>query len=616
MEAQKTTFQQFLQDYIVWASIAEYLTGEQIGRIKLTGSKLFWGRISAPGVVRSVNLGTDYLLFEEWPVFFKELPSVEELIFSNTHPSWYRGWDPCIEFVPKTLRKLTLKYSPPFFFHCRDCSVCSLVYQVPLLEHLDVPLAWDSQYEWMELVPRSLTSLSISRWDGVFPLPPTLIRLDVFKIDQTKTHPIIFPPRLEDLRCEVDSLSQLVVSLPPLLKRLSVSIDEDSVTYKVFGLLPRSLTRFEMFRVHNTEDTHITAPDAYCAHDFSSVIPPALEYCNVPIPEYLWPLLPPTLTAYINLSLYDLTEANRTTVQLHVLPKGITSLQVGSYSSSRFLCDVPKVNPSRPGADSAPIVQLFPTFLTKLHAPTLQLTIDAVKSLPLSLTKLEVAYLDAQQCELLPRGLVTLSVASTVWSDNFCKFLPPSLQYLYLRHAGVEDMIIEPNTGLIHKFGSVSKRPADYHPILLDDLPLSLTNLVLRDFTVSEYSCQNRKLSNLASLSIEDSAELNDNLIPLLSRHLVELSLPEAAKVSGKCFPFLPTTLRFLNLDSSVNIQDSDIQHLPRNLKSAYFKAAIHLTPACVKFLPRYLQYLSVGAKEILPHIPSQHTRIWGSYSW
>ena len=63
----------------IWANLATYLSGEQLGRIKMTGSKSLWNKLRSPRVVTSVKLGDDFINFKSWPAFLNEFTSLEQL---------------------------------------------------------------------------------------------------------------------------------------------------------------------------------------------------------------------------------------------------------------------------------------------------------------------------------------------------------------------------------------------------------------------------------------------------------------------------------------------------------------------------------------------------------
>lgn len=105
----------------ILACIAEFIPGEQLLRLKCTGARILWHRLRHPQVVKSINLGTDFIRFYSWPAFLNELPTIEELSIYSRSQAWWSEFGITLKSIPPTLRRLKLggemKSFDSFFFN-------------------------------------------------------------------------------------------------------------------------------------------------------------------------------------------------------------------------------------------------------------------------------------------------------------------------------------------------------------------------------------------------------------------------------------------------------------------------------------------------------------------
>lgn len=566
----------------IWAYVAPYLPGEMLGRLKMTGAKSLWVRLRGINAVKSINLGTDFIIFKSWPVFLNELPSIEELVFCSFRDKWWSEFGVRLDMIPSTVRKLRFNVAHGDFcdiFVSTDGSNLYLDEQLPNLEVLDIKEMNTTTYDWMARLPSSLTNLSIQCWEEDIELPQSIIHLCV---PRNMSSDMRLPLNLETLdTLKIPNLACLIPPLSTLNTSCLPGITSERPPYHDF--LPRTLTTLELSK-------HL--------------------------PVSFWPYLPSTLKT---LSLIDEENMSATvsrnivnpitgtthpvkTVPLEDLPRSITHLEMHNGLDRAYI--VP--SEARP---------LFPPQLTTLRSTYFFLSPAAIQQLPASVKNLTIANLCERGCEHLPRGLTSLKVQCTWMSPNFLKLLPRSLNFLSLWKASSTDGWFDYNTG--ENLRSISLLPefSRYEGLQSDlvwqdkhALPPALNTLYLDNCSNLGDLIANQSLPNLLMLS-SDATKFTDLAIPLLNRQLTSLILPFSAQISGKCFPFLPRSLVILALDYSSAIYDSDIQHLPRTLKVAYLSSAIELTNACISSFPRHLVTLvllqnSNITKVCLPDLP------------
>lgn len=574
----------------VWACIAAFLPGEQLGRLKFTGSKSIWYKLMSPNVMKSVFLGEDYLQFKRWPAFLNELPSVEELLICSPSDIWWNDMGLKLDQVPSKLRKLQIRKVKDLnsFFAGSNGTSLKLVEYVPNLEVLDFPDSSQSNHDWMAFVPRSLTTLSVFAWRDTIQLPGTLKHLKVTSMVYYESVEKI-PTQLESITAEsfVRALD-IPNILPPSLQQLNVT---QSFRVLHLGGLPGTLDTLNSISVDYL-NLH-QRPEAL------SLLPPRLTelyVCSV-LPSSSWNYLPVSLTKLsFSASKYDETAAaklittNSDVYEARIfpwgsLPRSITFLQM--FPRDHIFIDTPVELSSN---------QAFPPSLKTLNAPRFHLSPTAVKQLPGSLTRMSFENLCEHVCRHLPSSLTELISQATLMSPNLTKLLPRSLTSLQAGYCLPALRWFDYTSGAPLK--SVTEHP-DFSEHTLHsnfaarDLPPNITHLVLRNFTGLEISCS-RQISRLEHLDLPSATDFTESSLHHLDYHITYLNLPKSGKITGRCFPSLPKYLTWINLNSSYSIEDSDIQHLPRALKEVHIDSATLLTDDCIQHFPAQLAILSI----------------------
>ena len=72
----------------IWAYLSQYLPGEQLERLLMTGAALLMHRLTSPHVVKSIKLGQDFMVFKSLVRLFNDFPYVEELYIHSTTYKW------------------------------------------------------------------------------------------------------------------------------------------------------------------------------------------------------------------------------------------------------------------------------------------------------------------------------------------------------------------------------------------------------------------------------------------------------------------------------------------------------------------------------------------------
>lgn len=585
----------------IWAYITCYLSGEHLGRLKMTGSMSLWNKLKA---TKSVKLERDSLQFEVWPSFLKDLRSIEELsVRTNTMIQWPVSGIK-LDSMPATLRKLQIQgriddFSN--FFVAQGGGTLNLDEYIPHLEVLYLNQASVPGNSWMAHSPKSLTKLSIPSWNGSVALPPTVIRLKTYKMyfsDGVK-----LPPQLETLVVEeMVGLDLLVHCLPPTLLKLHIFQVPSATESTSIAHLPRTMTSLIIPYCHLPDHPVSSLPCTLTKFGLSTGIPPSKWSSLPPNIKHLslvisWP--PSPVASNSTPKANDNHEIP--VIPFETLPQSVRHLTVMNVSLPNAIFCGPPSNTALP--------PYFPTHLTYLNIARFHLSPGAAKQLPSSLTHLQVSGICEKICELLPTGLLQLMAYHTLVSQNLFKFLPKSLTYLYLTCAADYDPWFNYSTG--ETIDSISKLPEynthenyggniDWSKIRL---PPNLTQLNLVEFVdLTDSFIMEQRLPNLLFFNLRETVYFTDLSIPYLSRHLSTLDLASSSDISGKCFKLLPRSLIWLNLNASVSIFDSDIQHLPRTLQQLHLDDAVELTDSCVLDLPPNLEKLSVASnKNISP---------------
>lgn len=203
-----------------------------------------------------------------------------------------------------------------------------------------------------------------------------------------------------------------------------------SLSTSMIQQLPRGLTSLSGLSFENS-----LLSDVRLDEDPKSVIPlpstlTILEAAYLPV--QCWPHLPPTLriltlalTSTSAVACRTRTHATSgnvntfSTYPIDQLPRSITELKLHFDSSPLVILDPPiSISASE---------SYFPPHLTSLTLSMGQLSVEAAKQLPPSLTRLNTSHLDSSVCQHLPKGLTLLSADQVMASPNFIKSPPQSL---------------------------------------------------------------------------------------------------------------------------------------------------------------------------------------------
>lgn len=609
----------------IWAYLVSYLSGEQIGRLKMTGSALLWRKLTFSGVVKAIKLGNDFLQFKSWPAYLNEFLSLEELSIHSPTEVWWSEMGVKLNLIPSTVRKLRFTGPYGLFFDFSNFFVgpkgedLHFDELLPHLEILDIRTMRLMGCSWMTRCPPTLTKLSTAQWDGQSELPSSLLHLTLSRSDAISLRPgLKFPPHLEtlDLCASVPIINALVPLLPASFLRLTCEISQSSLHKVDIGKLPRAMISFHLNSFANL--------DLFNPPESVSLLPPTLTELDIPalLPTSAWATLPANLKTLCCRTDQSCTVTSKNVRELDdpfmdETKKGTTlayhnyALQTYPFNTlPRTLTDLHCVSPGTPGVDNLffgppsedMLTSYFPLGLTSLSLACAQLAVEVAKLLPTSLTRLKIGALCERVCEFLPSGLRELTGHCTLMSPNLIKFLPESLTFLALTRAIATSRWYHDATGCNYQ---ISKFPEYAKHVKCESsmdwkgdfsLPPGLTHLKLRNFEMLQDAfIMNQQISKLLELRLESgSNQISDLSIPFLSPRLKILILSQSIDITGKSFAALPRCLVWLDLNSASSIFDCDVQHLPRTLKKAYLDSAIHLTDTCVRQLPQNLELISL----------------------
>lgn len=580
----------------IWANIAVYIPAEQLGRLKLAGCKQLWSKIRAMPHLESAIVGLDQMLFKVWPAFLNEISRILSLELHDPCYVWFPKCHLKLDMMPATLRKLKLNIpgaNLDEFFRGPDQSYLRLNIHTPALESLDLPLDWQSPIKWMDHIPASLTTLRIHTWGGCQALPASLKH---FFMDYSQSlTDFNFPIELESFVCGEfcwggfnpsvygQKVRQLTSKFPSSLRRFAGWIPA--------GLLgddlPQSLTSLE---------------GVPC-----TIYPSCLTKLDCKTSPKTWPTLPSSITVFKSLLDFPNNTTSsidcRNLLPVQLLPKSITHLTL----RRPVLRDpVPTVDfdDSFGGVDSGPSLPLtpitmgmFPPFLRTLQLRSANLSENAAKQLPPSLTILDVYFLDHLIAKHIPGKVTSLRCITAKLTEELFESLPDSLTSFCIFHDQFNNLP-DWESNFKTRFRSIE------HPLQWGDeysLPASLTTLVLKlteDF--SDSFLRLHKLPRLETLKVPASTHVTDSGISFLPRSLTCLNLDLSSQITGKSFKDLPATLTALKMSSSSEIFDVDIPSLPPHLDTLHLDSAIHLTDLCVRHFPRSLGHLSLKRNRLL----------------
>lgn len=597
----------------IWASVTFFVPGEALGRLKITGSKTFWGQLTANRAVKSIILGRNWVCLDRpLPSFLLDLPNLEELIIINREDDpiaqhiTLEAWEAKLSDIPKSVTNLKLVANQNMgpFFTSKDGNILSLIEHVPSLTSLDINVSWSDEHPFLALVPSTLTSLKCSDWNGSLPLPDSLIRLETTQnIHLGSVGELKLPPQLAIIATnEIISDDKLVALLPPGIQIIRTHQPMQSAL-KMLPQLPQSISQLGLIDLGSQPDqpSTLTLP--------SQLVSLAVAH----LPSESWANLPSTLEI---LKLHELTLSNCIvprslsnpltgethsfhTLPLNTLPRSIKRLKLRfkEYLDIFPLIDCDPVKTLE--SDLTNSCRYFPPSLTKLTVRFAKLTANGSKQLPPSLKILDLSHFDNSICEHLPRGLTKLSSTHVLASLGLVKNLPRSLTSLTMVNKGFykgtpwnDPVIGKPTTAgellEVDPFDSELLWSGEYC------LPPNLRDLILLNFLTLDDTFLKQDLSNLRALACFGN-RFTDTTISLLPRHLLVLHLSNAASVTGKSFADLPPTLTHLTLSQSKEICDLDIKQLPRSLIAFVAESSNKLTGACLKDLPRTLSQFTIS---------------------
>ena len=92
----------------IWAYFSQYLPGEQLERLMMTGAALLMQRLTSHHTVKSIKLGQDFMIFKSLVRLFNDFPYAEELYIHSLREKWSDMLDLKIDSMPLGLRKLEL----------------------------------------------------------------------------------------------------------------------------------------------------------------------------------------------------------------------------------------------------------------------------------------------------------------------------------------------------------------------------------------------------------------------------------------------------------------------------------------------------------------------------
>lgn len=597
----------------IWACISLLLPGEQLLRLKLTGSISLWRRICDPRAVYAVNLGKDFVKFRKWPAFLDEFPQIKDLSIRTQYTDELFFWLPKLPNLPSTVRKLdifTSKSNTLLIFLRSELRCFSIAKYLPKLEVLSLNLDWKDLMAKGATFPPTLTSLQC-RNCNVAELPPTIVHLKVNGIVSVQSFGNLL--NLETLIANgLDSPVPLSI-LPQSLRSLHIAKECYGMSLSPYiEEIPQTLTKLgEVCFPPSTAST---------ASDLLLNLPPCLTELIVQDPpsEHL-SRLPSALKTlhlkFIQSSPSSVTKAlvNLVNIQkrdfkvfpISILPQSLTHLEV--LCSEECYLELPLLDPL---SDRCAKHAQWPPYLTFLELSGIMLSRSAIQQLPPSLKSFCVEKLHSDMFEYLPRGLTFLECfATTSTGSEYFQFLPRSLTRLKLQtcllhhwidHNDMEPVSVPFKHNTIHNPSMTNNGlPKNLRYLLLSDYPDLQDSLFLTDFREME------------ALLVVGSPNLTDAVVPLLPRHLTRLNLRQSKKITGKSFRLLPRELTHLSLNESVEIYDADIKHLPRTLQQLHLQSAVHLTDFCIVELPQHLTRLDLTSNKLITtssysHLPYQ----------
>jgi hypothetical protein len=115
---------------------------------------------------------------------------------------------------------------------------------------------------------------------------------------------------------------------------------------------------------------------------------------------------------------------------------------------------------------------LFPPKMKVLECFGAQLTVEAAKQIPCSLTLLNILRLDSQVCGALPRHLKSLTVSGCILTPDLIKNIPPFLTNLEMPLIGDSEAWIDVETGQESAYADLVKRKPEKYGHKMKDISM------------------------------------------------------------------------------------------------------------------------------------------------
>jgi Leucine-rich repeat (LRR) protein len=504
--------------------ITSELSGKEILRLWLCGSRVLNAKLGPGGGVRSLDLTAPHEAYFPWPSVlfsFKELRSfslslearctikhadatilcqmskkIQKLqIAALNAEATFRVPEeasnlPIVQldtYSSDRILDLQRVFPSLVHLHIHGSSIidysCLLAGLPQNLKTFDFRFSTSFQNIHIASLPRSVTSITLEvarqlRLEGILALPPNLEVLNISDVDLTVLALEALPRTLKTLDLSFLSVfpSESISKLPPGLKSLKL-VRDYSITAGAIKQLPRTLTE-----LHQSENYRMS--DLAAAN-----LPPGLTFLDWNGTKDLSPEAIEILPRSLKTLLLD-RYTNVINPVIHNLPPGLTKL---SLANNKDIDD-----------ESA---EKLPRSLTWLHLPSNTILSTAgIRNLPHMLTYLDLLSnnaFDDSTVAALPRGLKCLKLGSTLITTDSTALLPRGLESLYLPK--IDTWV---DCGIEH-------------------LPRTLTVLDLTKCTA-----------------------LTDACMSLMPRKLVILRLRYNKNLTAQCLPHIPSGIRIFDAQS------------------------------------------------------------------
>jgi hypothetical protein len=578
----------------------EYVTGDELARLKLCGAKGVWAKVCSVRAVKEVWWPNEEILLEGFPSFLHELQGLQSLDF------YFQGdadWVPTafrLANMPKQLRKLVVSEEfddmALFFLHS-DGTPLPLSHHLPHLQEFRFRVDWNRNMPWVTGIPPTLQILEIGSWDPSLPLPHSLLSLYFMQMAPLTQPSFLLPSgltRLESLGT-VSSIPSLVAALPQTLSYLSIArCSQNAFSLEDIAKVPRGL---QELRISFPALQPVLLP----IQEVQAAWPPALTKLAVDrFPLEYWAALPRTLKAFEHLApSSELTTPS--TFSEHAfqaawasLPTSLTHLSV-SFSD---LVLMPQQFPKFPFLRSLGISKGYfaisePSNLQNLFSPSLE--------------DLEIGNMNAEMAKWLPQGLRQLTVHQGFMSPDLIKHLPRALEEVNIKLVGMHHMVFDPKKRELvfvrdlmrsaHSFANRQLWNADGAYCL----PRRIREVTMEGEMELEGFFENLP-KNVNFLKVSGNLhDPNRGLESLYDYHFLKtLDLGRSEALTGEYFEWLPRSLTALAIMLVQEIEDYQIEYLPRELLTLRASYAVYLTRDCLSLLPPRLSHFEAQENEYI----------------